>query len=416
MSDKDLRKAIWQNCDPNRSLAPDNPLYEAIYERLDDPYADDPVEKLRASIEFSDGESFQLFSGFRGSGKSTELKRLKKVLEASGYTVLLADALDYINPNEPLDIVDLLTVIAAAFGEQVKAITGKEKVSLNYWERFYKFLQSEIDLKEFTLKTGADIRLALRESPSFRKSLQNKLNSRIGKLSDDVRTFVSECYAEINNLGRVVFILDSLEQIRGTATNAEEIIKSVEQTFASHLDKLALPFVHVVYTVPPWLKFTLPNCDHIEILPSVRQWNNDSARTPYNPGNEVLRRMVKRRFKTLEFPDADTNMQQIFGAASANGTFPALEIILGSCGGHFRDLLRLLRGLILTARTLPVTEIDAEKAVRTLKEDFGEIALTDARWLDRIGKERSSALVDNDGASIMRLNRALLHNENGCSF
>ena len=37
---------------------------------------DDPVKLLARDIEYSPGESVQLLSGFRGTGTSTELKRL----------------------------------------------------------------------------------------------------------------------------------------------------------------------------------------------------------------------------------------------------------------------------------------------------------------------------------------------------
>lgn len=44
----------------------------------------DPAAKLERRIEFSTMESAQLFSGFRGTGKSTELRRLAHRLRESG--------------------------------------------------------------------------------------------------------------------------------------------------------------------------------------------------------------------------------------------------------------------------------------------------------------------------------------------
>ncbi len=44
----------------------------------------------------------QLLSGFRGTGKSTELRRLKDQLQASGYLVVLCDIEDYINLSTPI--------------------------------------------------------------------------------------------------------------------------------------------------------------------------------------------------------------------------------------------------------------------------------------------------------------------------
>src|SRR5688500_6447093 len=76
----------------------------------------DPVKRLARPIEFALGQSVQLFSGFRGSGKSTELHRLRKHLSESGdYKVVLCDIEDYINLSQSVDIVDFLLAVAGAF-------------------------------------------------------------------------------------------------------------------------------------------------------------------------------------------------------------------------------------------------------------------------------------------------------------
>jgi hypothetical protein len=63
----------------DRPLEPDNELYVHLYEQGDHP---DPVEVLAKGIEWAETlETVQLFSGFRGTGKSTELRRLKQRLE-----------------------------------------------------------------------------------------------------------------------------------------------------------------------------------------------------------------------------------------------------------------------------------------------------------------------------------------------
>jgi len=67
-------KQFFQNL-REQPLEPDDPRYVHIYRdrRL---APSDPVELLARAIEWTPGESVQLFSGFRGAGKSTELRRL----------------------------------------------------------------------------------------------------------------------------------------------------------------------------------------------------------------------------------------------------------------------------------------------------------------------------------------------------
>ena len=101
----------------DRPLEPDDPFHVPIHERLDD---DDPVLKMLRHIELHDVESMQLFSGFSGSGKSTELFRLRSLLrQENGYVVLYANAETYITGTEPLTIADLLMIIAGGFSDAI---------------------------------------------------------------------------------------------------------------------------------------------------------------------------------------------------------------------------------------------------------------------------------------------------------
>ena len=58
-----------------------------------------------------------------------------------------------------------------------------------------------------------------------------------------------------------MLFLDSIEHIKGTLANAEDVHNSVERLFAGHPEKLRLPNLHVIYTVPPYLKVRHPNVD-----------------------------------------------------------------------------------------------------------------------------------------------------------
>src|SRR5215210_3147949 len=62
----------------------------------------DPVELLANAIEFSPGQSVQLLSGYRGTGKSTELKKLESRLVLEGYQVVLLDMERHINTSTPI--------------------------------------------------------------------------------------------------------------------------------------------------------------------------------------------------------------------------------------------------------------------------------------------------------------------------
>ena len=97
-------------------LEPDSELYEPLYEH--DP--NDPIALIFRNIDFNEVQSLNFISGFRGSGKTTELFRLRRRLRDDGYFVAYANALDYLLPSEPVDISDFLIVLAGSFGDALE--------------------------------------------------------------------------------------------------------------------------------------------------------------------------------------------------------------------------------------------------------------------------------------------------------
>ena len=78
------------------------------------------MQQLALAVEWAT-ESVRLFSGYRGTGKSTELRRLKRRLEESGHLVFLCDMEDYINLSTPVDVTDFLMAVAGSFDEAIRA-------------------------------------------------------------------------------------------------------------------------------------------------------------------------------------------------------------------------------------------------------------------------------------------------------
>ncbi len=61
---------------------------------------------MATRISWSDAAGVNLFSGQRGSGKSTELRRLRHMLDRKGCEVFLCDMRDYMNLTKPVEITD----------------------------------------------------------------------------------------------------------------------------------------------------------------------------------------------------------------------------------------------------------------------------------------------------------------------
>jgi hypothetical protein len=390
-------KRVYQNLAEDEPLKPGDPRYEPVYAL---PGCEDPVRELERKIRFAGRESISFFSGFRGSGKTTELFRLREKLEGLGYTVLYADALQYLNPALPIEIQDLLIVLAGAFGDALEA-QDIDITSDSYWTRLYNWLTTtEVITKEMELKAGGTgLKLELRASPTFRQKITTALSGRLNELHGNVLNFFEDGFKAVRKKhgrdAQVVFIFDSLEQIRGSLSEEELVIRSVERLFANHTKLLAIPYVHAVYTVPPWLKFVLPGVQ-MTVLPCVRLWDNDKPRSECSPGVVGFQSLVEKRFTKEGF-------ERFFGPKP----WDRAKRLLDLCGGHFRDLLLLLRATVLRADELPVSEKAIDDAIISVRSSFLPVALDDAMWLAQIEEKRASLLKSNEPSEINRLTRFL---------
>lgn len=411
--ERKLKKQIYQALH-DKELQPGDPRYVPIYQQAEN---QDPIYRLREHIELTGPESTQFFSGFRGSGKTTELLRLKQELEGDSYFVIYADALKYLNPADEIDITDLLVVIAGAFSDALEQAgnVGVDIQHEGYWTRLKNFLsRTDILPADVTAKAGIDflglakseasIKLNLQNTPSFRRQLQERLRGHIGELRQDLEKFIEDGVQAVKRaLGddvSIVFIFDSLEQIRGSLFNEEAVIKSVERIFSLHHRLLELPYVHTIYTVPPWLKFVLPNNSKpMVLLHSIKQWANDEGRTSYRAGQACFRKVLLQRFGADGF-------KTFFGVAWDAERTPA-DKLLELCGGHFRDLLSLLRETVLPVESFPVTEAEIKTAIENVRSGFLPIADADAAWLANIEENRDVSLPNLQGANIGRLTRFL---------
>jgi len=398
-------------------LQPGSVYYEPVHERMK---LEDPVKKIATLIEFDGSESIRLFSGFRGSGKTTELYRLRQNLKDQGYFVLYADALDYVNPAQPIDITDLLMVLAGAFSDALEEQLDVALRDEGFWEGLWRFLQTEIRPvgagasaevetpgKKILggAKVAADIKFEIKAGTSFRTELRDFMTIRLRELKARVDRFFEDGVKRIRNKHgpdtQIVFIFDQLEQLRGTIQAEADVIRSVERIFAVHLELLRMPYVHAVFTVPPWLKFVLPGAVQITLLSTVHLWNNDRDRSRCAKAWPVFHSLVERRLQKA-------GLQRLFGTEAHQKK--AVEAMIAVCGGHYRDLLGLLRNVVaraVEAERLPVAYTLVQDVVSAARRDFLPIATEDAVWLVKIAAQRASALPSTDPGPVTRLARFL---------
>lgn len=387
-------------------LEPDDPRYVRLYD-LPELQADDPVQLLRFAIEATPPPTAQLMSGFRGTGKSTELRRLRSDLKQAGYVVLLCDLESFINTGQPVEPVDFLFAFVLAVSDaMVESYKVDDPLREGYVERLKNFLtRTEVSAPEFNLgaKAGGDVgdvkaeasigaKLVLKDNPSFRERARAKWAGSLGSLVAEAHAFVKDLAKSFAGSRQVVVLIDSVEHIQGTLDDAVKVQTSVEKLFTVHADMLHFPGVHTVYTVHPYLKIKYANIDDyfpfggLQIIPTLKVRERSSIEAPETLGAprsaalDAICRVVEQRGEWWK----------LLGPGPA-GRDRLNELILAS-GGHLRDLMRLLGEIVRRTRDLPTTDDVLVAAVNHVRNQALPIADDDALWLAEIARSHTTCL------------------------
>ena len=78
----------------------------------------DPVRELADQIDLSDSAGAYLFTGNRGTGKTTELLRLATILHEYDCEVFYADMAEYLTLTQRIEITDFLISVLGAFSRE----------------------------------------------------------------------------------------------------------------------------------------------------------------------------------------------------------------------------------------------------------------------------------------------------------
>ncbi len=295
--------------------------------------AEDVIAALVRSCRRTRGSALYYFSGQRGTGKSTELRRLATLLNGAGpFRAYLVDALDYITDSHPIELIDLLLVSVIAFADRLTADTGEEFLRESVGTRLGQWLQTEVEIKGFTV---AGIKTDFKkQQQSLIQRIRGFDMARQERFIDECREFMrdlSQFVRQRHRVEKVVLIVDSLERLRGIGNEAStDMFDRVVKVFDGGVDALRLPELQVVYSVPPYLPY-LANVKQrvsVSMLASVRVCEppTRARRKPRPEGLDAMRAVVAKRF--APWPTVLSG--------------EALDHLMLSSGGDIRQLLRRL--------------------------------------------------------------------------
>jgi hypothetical protein len=374
-----LKADLYQQFDPLRPLEADE---EDLYVNWQaDVGSEDVKERLAESIALSGTVPVcRLFTGHLGIGKTTELKRVKRVLETGEaerkvFVSLLrtGDSIDLQDASAP----DIALQIARQLVDDLTA-QGFGFAATRFSEFFGELgtiLSQEVELKNVKIPGWAELGFTLKGVPEVRPTLRRLLSGKLPtinqRINEQIVVPAREWLKANGNFQDILVIVDDLEKIPRKVL-AEDLTNH-ENIFLDHSNVLKSLACDLLYTVPIELAYSskrkrleLAFAGEIMTLGVVPVTQRGGG--PFEPGLRALRAIVEGRTKrakaTLDGFFADPN---------------SLDRLCMLSGGHVRNLFVLLRSCMERCRALPVTPETVEQTVRGQAMDL-TYPLSHADW------------------------------------
>ncbi|MBM3314016.1 hypothetical protein FJY70_05450 [candidate division WOR-3 bacterium] len=358
------------------------------------------VERLASPVELSDEPLLLLFTGLRGSGKSTELARLAARLEKPAGAHLLTvtvDAEDVLDVTSEIDIPDIIATIVSETERRVRLVEDRSPEHAlrdGYITRLWDWLtRTDVSLASMQvgIPSGPSFVADMKTNPAFRQKVRSIITSRLP-------AFLSEARKEMVTLNDraiqqgyrgLMVIYDSLEKLRGTTSNYTEVLNSAERIFASSAPYLQLP-VHVLYTVPPAL--VTRRIEHVEFMPMIKLHERGPERRPWEPGFAAARELIRCRVP-------DEALGELLGPSFED----RLRQLIVWTGGYPREIVRLLRRII-ELNEFPTSDSSFRRIWDELQDEYRKVILEDAfEWLARVAAERYLVLPSEEHRQVADL-------------
>jgi len=368
MSSPDAITRLFRACDPGEPVSPGDPRWV----NCDDVRGENLALLYERSLRLADPSrpEVKVFAGHRGVGKTSELLRLRGMLEdqkrGRPFQVIFADVSGTLDLND-LDFPDLLVFLAGEVQDQLRKVelpgfsTRSEALRIA-WDAIKDVIPGGIELK------GADVELPFGKLAlefKNRPSARSELREAIEKQSTSLLAAVNDLlqYATVQLRAKdyegLVLLVDGLDKlIRRDLSGGGN---THDRLFIDRSEQLASLQAHVIYTVPISLIYS-PQFTQLEQtfgehqvpVPMIRlRGDGRSEPTPGTPGMKKMQEMIEARCKQAQVEFAEV--------------FDSLETCHYLCrmtGGHPRHLMMFLQSASIQVEAFPVTRKAAEKAVR----------------------------------------------------
>ena len=324
------------------------------------------VDRSRRELTAPD-DGYYLFCGHRGSGKSTELRRISHELHDDAlYYVVFADTAQELDVNN-LRYQDVLLHLAGKLMARLdRDNIGVEQAYLRklqdwFTERVEKTEHTKtfaLDAKAgvsatltlpFLAKVFAHISTAFKTNTTYKEELRRTLRNSFTDFSEGFNQLIEAAEDQIGR--RTLFVIDGTDRLGGDDAQA---------FFVTDVHQLQQVHGVFVYCAPVHLAYEgkiRQNFNEIFRLPMIKVANSDGS--PNDEGYRAMREMLHRRAAP-----------ELFDRGIA-------DLLIEHSGGHPRDLLQLVLKAHSHAEHDRFDDASARQAVRELATDYRRILTSD---------------------------------------
>jgi hypothetical protein len=341
---------IYHQFNPDKALQNDD--LKKYYVAIDQNETNIEELKIRLELSLETHEPIKLlFTGHRGSGKTTALNRLVVYLNremGNKFFIVHFSVLSFLDSND-ISYVDVLFSVLTKIIEECQQ---ECKISSPLVERIKMWGKSitKTQTNEDKMEIGAGFNLTayfvnllarMKSESTTREEIREEIKPRVSELI----TLINDLIAEIEKSGKqVLVIIDNLEKLD---------IEIASNLFYSHSTQLTQPMCKIIYTFPISLRSSnefaqikMNFSDNI-IYPNIKVHEKDKN-TAEPAGRAFMKEIVVKRVSL----DLFTN--------------EALEYIIDMSGGVIREFIRIVRDSAVRAIARKKSLIDKDIAIEVM--------------------------------------------------
>lgn len=320
-----------------------------------------------------------LFAGHRGSGKSTELNRLKKEIQEKFFIVpfSVSDELDI----GDMDYIDLVMVMMEKLAEAAVAaglLSENDKLleSIASWLTDVTEIRAEHTAYQAEVQAGlkasqgflgvflgviAEFKTSIRAGTDQKKEYRKKIEPRISLLKANCNILINAVDKALLTQGKeLLLMVEDLDKVEP---------QRIQEIFSKRSGVLSEINTRIIYTVSIFSLSTPSLRDmmgrfQIQNLPMIKVYNKDGAE--HDTGIAAIRQIVAKRMETTLFADEIV-----------------LKTMILNSGGVLRDLFEMIEVAANSADYGQAAKIQAEHgeyALQRLKSKYHDmITVTDEK-------------------------------------